>query len=137
MKVLLPVDGSAINTRAARYLVKHWPEGAQVTLLHVDVPLSENIAGYVDAQSLAKFHTDRGNAALKPARRVLTEAGHIHDEKLLVGDPGIEIIDMAKRGKYDLIVMGSHGRGVLKCLFLGSVVVKVLANSTVPVLVIR
>jgi nucleotide-binding universal stress UspA family protein len=137
MKVLLPVDGSVINARAARYLVKHWPKGAQVTLLNVDMPLSEHIADYVDAQSLAEFHADRGNATLTRARRVLTKAGHIYDEKLLVGDPGIEIIEMAKRGKYDLIVMGSHGRGALKSLFLGSVVIKVLANSTVPVLVIR
>lgn len=137
MKVLLPVDGSAINTRAARYLVKHWPESAQVTLLNVSPPLGGNIAGYLDAQSVARFYTDNGNAALRRARRVLTEAGHIYDEKLLVGDPGTEIIDMARRGKYDLIIMGSHGRGVLKSLFLGSVVVKVLANSTVPILVIR
>jgi len=34
-------------------------------------------------------------------------------------------------------VMGSHGRGVLKSLFLGSVVVKVLSGSNVPVLVVR
>ena len=137
MKVLLPVDGSAVNARAARYLVKHWPKGAQVNLLNVDVPLNEHVTGHLDAQSLAKFRADNGNAALRRARRILKDAGHIHDEKLLVGDPGAEIIDVAKRGKYDLIVMGSHGRGVLKSLFLGSVVVKVLANSTVPVLVIR
>lgn len=137
MKILLPVDGSAINARAARYLTKHWPEGAQVTLVNVSPPLSKNIADYLDAQSLVRFYTDNGNAAMKRARRVLTEAGHSYDEKRVVGDPGAEIIDIAKRGKYDLIVMGSHGRGALKSLFLGSVVVKVLANSTVPVLVIR
>lgn len=137
MKVLLPVDGSAINARAARYLTKHWPEGAQVTLLNVSPPLSKNIADYLDAQSLARFYKDNGNAAMKRARHVLTEAGHTYDEKMIVGDPGTEIIEMAKRGKYDLIIMGSHGRGVLKSLFLGSVVVKALANSKVPILVIR
>jgi len=35
------------------------------------------------------------------------------------------------------IVMGSHGRGALKRLFLGSVAVKVLSESRVPVLVVR
>lgn len=137
MKVLLPVDGSAINARAARYLTKHWPEGARVTLLNVSPPLSKNIADYLDAQSLVRFYKDNGNAAMKRARRVLTEAGRTYDEKMIVGDPGTEIIEMAKRGKYDLIIMGSHGRGVLKSLFLGSVVVKALANSKVPILVIR
>lgn len=137
MKILLPVDGSAHSTRAARYLVRHWPADATVTLLNVDAPLRETIAGYLDAESVARFHLDNGTAALKPARRILAKAGHLFEERLLVGDPGIEILQWAKRGRYDLIVMGSHGRGPLKSLFLGSVVLKVLAGSSVPVLVVR
>ena len=137
MKILLPVDGSTYSTRAARYLVKHWPADAAVTLLNVDAPLRESIAGHLDADSVARFHLDNGTAALKPARRVLAKAGHLFEERLLVGDPGTEILHLAQRGRYDLVVMGSHGRGVLKRLFLGSVVVKVLSGSNVPVLVVR
>ncbi len=137
MKILLPVDGSAYSTRAARYLVRHWPADAAVTLLNVDAPLRESIAGRLDADSVARFHLGNGTAALKPARRVLARAGHLFDERLLVGDPGTEIMHVARRGRYDMIVMGSHGRGVLKSLFLGSVVVKVLSGSNVPVLVVR
>lgn len=137
MKILLPVDGSVYSTRAARYLVKHWPADATVTLLNVDAPLRESIAGRLDTDSVARFHLDNGIAALKPARRVLAKAGHLFDERLLVGDPGTEILRLAQRGRYDLVVMGSHGRGVLKSLFLGSVVVKVLSGSRVPVLVVR
>ncbi|WNL44021.1 universal stress protein [Dyella sp. BiH032] len=137
MKILLPVDGSTYSTRAARYLVKHWPVDAAVTLLNVDAPLRESIAGHLDADSVARFHLDNGTAALKPARRVLAKAGHLFEERLLVGDPGTEILHLAQRGRYDLVVMGSHGRGVLKSLFLGSVVVKVLSGSNVPVLVVR
>ncbi|TAN25189.1 MAG: universal stress protein [Castellaniella sp.] len=137
MKILLPVDGSASCTRAVRYLARHWPADAVVTLLNVDLPLRKSIAGRLDVDSVAQFHRDSGNAALKPARRELTKAGHVFDECLLVGDPGTEIVQFARRGRYDLIVMGSHGRGVLKSLFLGSVVTKVLAGSKVPVLVVR
>lgn len=137
MKILLPVDGSNYSTRAARYLVRHWPAEATVTLLNVDPPLRQSIAGRLDGDSVARFHLDNGTAALKPARRVLAKAGHVFDECLLVGDPGTEIVRVARRGRYDLIVMGSHGRGVLRSLFLGSVVVKVLSVSNVPVLVVR
>lgn len=137
MKILLSVDGSTCSARAACYLTRHWPTDAAVTLLNVDPPLRESIAGRLDADSVERFHRDNGSAALKPARRVLAKAGHVFDERLLVGDPGIEIARFARRGRYDLIVMGSHGRTALKNLFLGSVVVKVLSGSSVPVLVVR
>ena len=137
MKVLLPVDGSNHSTRAARYLVRHWPADTAVTLLNVDAPLRESIARRLDGESVARFHLDNGTVALKSARRILVKAGHMFDERLLVGDPGAEIVQLARRGRYDLIVMGSHGRGALVSLFLGSVVVKVLSGSNVPVLVVR
>lgn len=137
MKVLLPVDGSANSTRAAKYLVRHWPTDASVTLVNIDAPLRESITGRLDAESIARFHADNCRSAIRPASRVLAKAGHLFDERMLVGDPGNEIVALAHKGRFDLIVMGSHGRGLLKSLFLGSVVVKVLSNSRVPVLVVR
>ena len=47
------------------------------------------------------------------------------------------IVETAKDENSDLIVMGSHGRTGLARLMLGSVVTKVLAESSVPVLVVR
>jgi nucleotide-binding universal stress UspA family protein len=137
MKILLPVDGSAASTRAARYLVKHWPKADTVTLLHVDRPLGQSVSRYLDVDTLARFHAENSKTALKPGRRVLGASGHRFDAEQRVGDPGAEIVQLARKGRYDLVVMGSHGRGALRSLFLGSVVVKVLANSSVPVLVVR
>ena len=51
--------------------------------------------------------------------------------------PYAEIIKAAKRYRCDLIVMGSHGRRGISRLLLGSQASKVLAHSTVPVLVCR
>ncbi|QNK67266.1 universal stress protein [Variovorax sp. PAMC26660] len=47
------------------------------------------------------------------------------------------IIAAAKKYKSDLIVMASHGRKGIKRLLLGSETQHVLANSALPVLVIR
>ena len=47
------------------------------------------------------------------------------------------IVDAAESEACDLIVMGSHGRGALGGLVLGSQTVKVLSQSKVPVLVCR
>lgn len=82
MKILLPVDGSNHSTRAARYLIRHWLAEAVVTLLNVDAPLRQSIAGRLDGESVARFHLDNGTAALRPARRVLARAGHVFDECL-------------------------------------------------------
>jgi nucleotide-binding universal stress UspA family protein len=137
MKILLPVDGSAHSTKAVRYLARHWPRRADVTLVNVDLPLTESITRWLDAQTIAGFHADNSKAALKQARQVLKRSGHAFKERLLVGDPAIETVRLAQKGHYDLIIMGSHGRGAVKSLFLGSVVTKVLSTSRVPVLVVR
>lgn len=137
MKILLPVDGSTNSTKAARYLAKHWPTDATVTLLNVDMPLTESITRWLDAETIEGFHKDNSKAALKTARRVLTRAGHACKERMLVGDPASEIVELAEKGRHNLIVMGSHGRGAVKSLFLGSVVMKVLSTSRIPVLVVR
>jgi nucleotide-binding universal stress UspA family protein len=44
---------------------------------------------------------------------------------------------MAEKGKYDMLVMGSHGHGSLSNLVLGSVATKVMARCTTPVLLVR
>ena len=54
-----------------------------------------------------------------------------------VGHPGDEIAKAAEKGKFDMVVMGSHGHGTFKNLIMGSVATKVLANCKVPVLLIR
>ena len=51
--------------------------------------------------------------------------------------PWSAIADAAESEGCDLIVMGSHGRGALSGLVLGSQTVKVLSHSKVPVLICR
>ena len=47
------------------------------------------------------------------------------------------IVDTAKGKGCDLIVMASHGRNGIAAIMLGSVTTKVLAHTTIPVLVCR
>lgn len=51
--------------------------------------------------------------------------------------PAQAIVEMAKREKCGLIVMGSHGRGGLSSLFLGSVALKTLTLTHIPVMLDR
>ena len=56
--------------------------------------------------------------------------------EVAVGHPVIKILETAKRLDVDLIVMGTHGKGIIEQAFLGSVAEKVLKKSTWPVFVI-
>ena len=140
MKILIAVDCSACSTRAVRYVTKHlrfFGKRPSITLLHLDPPILERVTNHVSPVDIARFHERNGKVAVRAAKAILTKARIPHREKLLVGDPDGTIARTAKEDRCNMIVMGSHGHGALKGLFLGSVVTKVLAQTSIPVLVVR
>lgn len=140
MRILLAVDGSPESTRAARYagrLAKELRKAPLLTLAHVDAPLLQSVAVQLGVHAMARYHAENSAVATKAAKYALKRLGIAHDVLLLVGDPAATIVKHAKAGKFDLIVMGSHGRGAIKSLFLGSVATKVLSQSLAPVVLVR
>jgi nucleotide-binding universal stress UspA family protein len=140
MKILVATDGSTTALRALRFAMLQKGEGcnvAQITLLHVDVPLTAHITNYLDPSGVRQYHEKNSIAAMRGARRVLSKAGFLHDEEMRVGDAADEITSLARRGRFDVIAMGSHGRGALATALLGSVVQKVICRTKTPVLVVR
>jgi nucleotide-binding universal stress UspA family protein len=140
MRILLAVDGSQSGNRAARYVAKlsaALAEKPQVTLLYVDEPLMRSVSVELGVQGTARYHAGNANYALKTARSTLRRADVDAEEQTPVGNPADTIIKVARSSRSQLIVMGSHGRNVLQSVFLGSVTIKVLAHSTVPVTIVR
>ena len=132
--ILVAIDGSPDAAAALRHAVTlARDQNARLTLLSVvarpPVPTGPGVAPPPD---LTEVHEALIREALDP---VPDDVGVT--TKLEHGDPASAILDWVRDNPCDLVVMGSHGRGVLKSLFLGSVVVKVLAGSSVPVLVVR
>jgi nucleotide-binding universal stress UspA family protein len=64
-------------------------------------------------------------------------AGAIAEELLWEGDPGETILEAARAESADLIVVGTHGRGPVGRLFLGSVSDHVVRHARCPVTVVR
>jgi nucleotide-binding universal stress UspA family protein len=140
MKILLAVDGSSCSLRAVRYVIRHlllFGKRPGVTLLHLDPPAVEQVAVVMTPEEIADYHEKNGKAALRAAGLALSKAGISHRKRLLVGEPGGAIARTAKESRCNMIVMGSHGHGALKGLLLGSVVTKVLAQTDIPVLIVR
>jgi nucleotide-binding universal stress UspA family protein len=57
--------------------------------------------------------------------------------QLLDGDPARELLRLAREGDFDVIVMGSRGRGRVTAALLGSVSNRVMHDAGVPVIVIH
>lgn len=140
MKLLLAVDGSKTAARAVQAairLARAMREPPSLVLLHADLPLMRQVVAELGPEAAREYHESNGRLATRSARAALKRAGVAFTEKLLVGDPAATIIKTAQSGKFDLILLGSQGRGALKTLLLGSVAAKVLSQSTIAVMVVR
>ena len=81
--------------------------------------------------------TDETTAATKAALAYFKQKGWASRLIARPGIPGDEIAKAAESGKFDLVVMGSHGHSALGALFMGSTAQRVLAKCSTPVLLIR
>ncbi len=140
MKILLAVDGSAYTKRMLAYLVQHdtWLDpDHDYTVFHGAVALPHRAAAYADLDRVRDFYADDAETVFRPIRRFLKRHGLTATFVHKIGNPADNIARLAEKGKFDLIVMGSHGHGALRNLVLGSVATKVLALCSTPVLLIR
>ena len=140
MKILLAVDGSPMSTRAARHaakLVAQMAAPAQLILFNADPPMMQAVAIKIGVEAARRIHTENGQHAIRGARAALKRARVAFSERLVVGEPADAIIKAAKAERCDLIVMGTHGQGALQRLLLGSVASKVIAQTDIPVTVVR
>jgi len=137
-EVLVAVDGSAYTRRAVAYLLRHRAQFAprgRITLMHVS-PSPGRLLTAVD-RILEKERRADGERAMQPAKRLLDKVGVKYKALNVTGDPGERIASHARGNHAGLIVMGSHGRGSMTSLLLGSVTQKTLAAARAPVLIVR
>ena len=142
--ILFATDGSAASEHAAKLATgMARTHGAKLTALYVVDPYpyigigESNPLGFQSYMSAAHEHAAQAHAKVA---ELCSQGGapvplQVRMAENVTASAGI--VQMAKDEGADLIVMGSHGRTGLARLMLGSVAGKVLAESTVPVLVVR
>lgn len=144
-RILLPTDGSELALKAAGHGIKLAKQlGASVIAVYASPPF-ETPAGFefVPAPLLPVDVYEKSTK--EAAKRYLGEIEALAAKAevpckvkhLRSLSPADAIIAVVESDKADLIVIGSHGRGTVKQLLLGSVTTRVLAQCTVPVLVHR
>lgn len=75
--------------------------------------------------------------AIGPAMKKAKEAGAKFEYKTGGGNTGSEIVNFAKKNKFDMVIIGARGLSGAKEKFLGSVSNYVMHKSSVPVLVVK
>lgn len=135
-RILVPTDGSPGMKR----VVSHAAELSAVhdsTLEAAYVVNSSAVANLPMESSwegVAEMLREEGENALDAA----VECAECSVERtMLEGNPAHEIVEYADRSDADVICMGTHGRGGINRLLLGSVAERVVRASEVPVLTVR
>lgn len=141
--LLVPVDGSPtamLAVEKAAGLAKAFDSAVTLVSVVDNYPFTGLGGDYVFGQvEYLTAATANANAALDKAAQALAAQGVQVTGRRVIEEHVIHdgILGAVAETSADLIVMGSHGRHGLEKLLLGSVTLRVLGRSTVPVLVVR
>lgn len=147
-KILVPLDGSKLAECSLNHLRKLAKDGLVegVVLLNtviVEIPWAAgreegtHIAGF-DYAALKKTFMDKSREYLARIQSQLAAEGvKATTETIESNSPSHTILEYAQNNGADLIVIATHGYTGMKKMLLGSVALKVLHESNVPVLLIR
>ena len=137
-RVLVATDGSQLAIAAGRRAVALLGTSAEVTVVSV-APVVTPTSGLpeLDARTLEVEDQARLDAARQNVLTTIAGLGIEAHERVEVGEAGQVICEIADREGFDVIVVGSHGAGALKRIFLGSVSHDVLRNAPCPVIIVR
>ena len=137
--ILLPTDFSETALQATRYALELATRfGARLHLLHVIedpvvyMPMFEGFP-LPSRDEFETFARTRLENWILPEDR----AGIELEYRWVHGTPFVEVVRDADAHDIDLIVMGTHGRGRVKQLLMGSVAEKVIQKAACPVLTVR
>lgn len=154
-KILVPVDGSNASISAVKKSIEIGKiYNSSIKLISVvkstenrSKERNENLWSAVDGsiitnsveleKKLENKYVENAQMLLDQIVTKLDFSGTKVEKQVLVGEPFEKIIEIAKTGNYDLIVMGNRGFSKIKRFFVGSVTQKVISEAPCPVLVIR
>ena len=149
-RVLLATDGSETAIEAARHAVALLGKDHEYVALSVVPPPSHgypaggfgvgveplggpSVAPAIEEEALGALEEESREALVRTVQALDVEV----ETRAADGDPGREICRQAAEGGFDVVVVGSHGTGLVRRVLVGSVSHYVMHHATCPVLVVR
>ncbi len=141
-RVLLPTDFSEYSAAARVYACAFAQQfGAELHVLHVIQDLAPLVpepgAALAPPVDYLRELELNAHAMLERAVDASWAVGKSIVKVVRQGPPFLEIVQYAQEANIDLIVLGTHGRGGLAHMLLGSVAEKVVRKAPCPVLTVR
>lgn len=140
-RILVATDFSEHSKLAWKYgLALASQFGSELLLVHVMEP--PDILSQLPPSGEAYFPANmvqlQEQHAQQQFQEMLPEAGNKNVRTLLkTGSPFVEIVTTAREEQADLIIVGTHGRGFLAHVLMGSVAERVARKAPCPVLTVR
>ena len=106
---------------AEQAIARYRREPAYIHLLNVQRPLPQHVSRFFRGGDLRSFHRDSGMQALKPAIRLLDEAGVPHRDHVKVGNPAEVIVEFSERNNCAEVVLQNQSDSLLAIFGLGSI----------------
>ena len=143
-RILCPVDFSDLSDLALKYAAAGAAAfGATLVIFHAQrfiLPAYFTPGQIAELTRQHRAEQDRAKEFLRlHVRKTLGAQANDLRMKFDLADahPVDAVLDAAKRHRADLIVMGTHGRGGAKRIWLGSVAENVVRQAGVPVFTVR
>ena len=142
MKILLPVDGSALSLHETRFALRLVQEGlkAEFVLANVQEPASfyERLTARDDQEMLANVALEAGADSMAASAKLLESFNVPYETAVLTGDPVPAILELIESYGCDMVVMGSRALGpIRRMLEGGSTSRRLLDAAPVPVLLVK
>jgi len=132
-KILVPIDGSAHSTRALQEAIKiAKTTSGTLTLLTVQ-PSHPKIS----SPPKQPINDTPKSIILAEGQKLVQEQGVFAETVLLEGNVVDQIVNTAKEGNFDLIVVGARGLNRFEEVLLGSISHGVIEKAPCPVIVTR
>jgi nucleotide-binding universal stress UspA family protein len=130
-RIVVAVDFTETSLRAARLSLELAAPGASIYLVHV---APRNGFAHEWDYATGTYKQDAGVALHRVHDQLRVPRGMAVQEILLQGDPATELLALASSVNADLIATGSHGRGFVARMLVGSVTTRIVRCSTCSVL---
>jgi nucleotide-binding universal stress UspA family protein len=141
MKILVAVDGSTHTQKALDYLVAHramFVEGNELVVVHVCTGVPGHVARHLSRDVVTDYYTEENAKVLGPVKAFFEKHGIANfSTQARHGHAPEEILKTATESGAELIVMGTHGHGILGRALMGSVATKVLSETDTSVLLVQ
>ncbi len=135
-RILVPTDGSPASRPAIEHAVAlaATHDAAIHAIYVINTASFASIPTEGSWEGVSEMLEREGGEALEEITEAAAAADVPCECVQVDGSPSREIVRYAEDNDCDLIVMGTHGRGGIDRLLLGSVAEKVVRSSKIPVL---